>query len=93
MELDDLKAMIRDARINRGISQMELSRISGVPRSRIAIMENPDNFESFNITTLLPILSALDMKIGISPCNGGRPVFEDIIAEKEEEESHVPGLG
>ena len=99
MNLPELKAAIRKERISKGYSQVKLAKLSDVPRSRIAKLEDIESPEGVNMTTFLAIMDALDMKLQMTPANGGRPVYDDILEEKDpyqasgKEDEHVPGLG
>lgn len=61
----ELLADIVTTRLDKGITQRQLEKMTGLKQSAIARFENPS--ETSNVLTMLKILHALDCELVIKP--------------------------
>lgn len=83
MTLFDITDRIRQARIEKGLSQQELADGAGLSRHRVTIIETgqADDLQYANLRSLL---RELDLGLRLRAHRGGMLSFEDKIAEREE---------
>jgi Predicted transcriptional regulators len=92
MDLLDLGPAIRDARKDKGMTQVRLAELAGTVRSRIDALENGRQAD-MGVRTLLKVLNAVGLDLRLTTLNNRRPTLEDIEAENEQEAGNAPGLG
>jgi transcriptional regulator with XRE-family HTH domain len=80
LDLIEIGTRLRATRRNQGISQQELSRLSGVSRARIDALENGRAFE-IGFKHLTRLLTALHLELRLGEANQQRPTLDDL--EKE----------
>lgn len=82
MDLIELGALIKAARKQRGITQIELAKRSGVSRARLEALENA-RITGIGFKQLLRIINSLGLDFRITDLNKGRPTLEDLLEEKK----------
>jgi HTH-type transcriptional regulator / antitoxin HipB len=65
----DFAAAIRGARLDRGLSQADLARLSGVSRKWISEFETGKS--TVELSPVMRVLEALDLDMSLSPTPGG----------------------
>ena len=92
MDLLDLGPAIRDARKDKGMTQVRLAELAGTGRSRLDALGNGRQAD-MGVRTLLKVLNAVGLDLRLTTLNNRRPTLEDIEAENEQEAGNAPGLG
>ena len=64
-ETERIAAQLKQARENKGVSQRELARLSGVPQSHISKIEA--NAVDLRVSSLVTLAHALDLEITLIP--------------------------
>lgn len=91
MTLLDIGETVREHRLARGMTQAELSALSGVSRVRIIHLERGD-VHDMTFSNVARILECLDLSIRVGAVNAGRPILEDLQNQKDDLYD-TPGLG
>lgn len=65
LPLDHFVEHLRDARMAKGLSQRDLSKLAGVPQSHISKIES--NQVDLRLTSLLALAHALDLEVALVP--------------------------
>jgi transcriptional regulator with XRE-family HTH domain len=81
-DLIELGALIKEARRQRGLTQTELAKRSGVSRARLEALENA-RITGIGFKQLLRIINSLGLDLRITELNKGRPTLEDLLEEKK----------
>ena len=91
MNITDIGELVREARRDQRMTQVELAEKSGVSRVRINRLECGEVFD-MTFSNVMSLLEALDLSLRIGTANAGRPVFEEL-QEQKDDLYDTPGLG
>ncbi|HMA77651.1 MAG TPA: helix-turn-helix domain-containing protein [Candidatus Paceibacterota bacterium] len=69
-EIEAIGYSIKNERLNKGISQQELSKSAGISRSTLSLVENG---ESVNLSTLISLCKELGLSIALIDISGREP--------------------
>ena len=89
MDIFDISDTVRRRRKDKGLTQQQLANTCGLSRTRVNALESGQVFD-MKLSNVLSILNALGMSLRVSDARDGRPSFEDI---RKEVEDDIPGMG
>lgn len=91
MNLMEIGEMVLEQRRQLGMTQVELAEKSEVSRTRIIQLERGEIFD-MRFSNLLDILQAVGLTLKVGSFNADRPVYEDLVAQKDDLYDS-PGMG
>ena len=71
-------------RKSAGLSQLALARRAGIGRSTLDALEN-GRIGELGLSKIIKLLTALGLKLSIQENSAGRPTFEDLREEKDDQ--------